>query len=459
MSHEPMASPGAKTPSEHRGPRERVPIAVVVSIGDELLAGDTVNTNAAFLGTRLRRLGVVLRSVLTVRDRHAEIVAAIRQAVASADVVICSGGLGPTTDDLTTVAVADAADTDVIRDPEALERLAAKFRSFARAMPEANHKQADRPLTARWLANPIGTAEGFVVDVGKVPVFVVPGVPREMRRMTIEQIEPILRERLALRPAARRIYRLLGLGESAAAERVEAIVAAARERSPELAAMFVHYRAAMPEVMVVLEGVVGSDGRGASEAELAELDAPLLDALSPAIYGIGEADLATRVIDALRRAGKRVAFAESCTAGLASALLGAVPGASDVLDGAIVAYDNRIKFERLEVPADVLAEHGAVSEPVARAMAEGARRSLRSDLAVAITGIAGPGGATADKPVGTVHFAVSDALGTRHLKLHLRGDRGTVQRAAAAWAAKLLWDRLREQGAAEIAALEPVPLE
>ncbi len=454
-----MAPPGAKSPSGDRGPRERVPIAVVVCIGDELLAGDTVNTNAAFLGTRLRGLGVVLRSVVTVRDRHAEIVAAVRQAVASADIVVCCGGLGPTTDDLTTVAIADAADTDVVRDPEALERLATKFRSFARAMPAANHKQADRPLSARWLANPIGTAEGFAIDIGKVPVFVVPGVPREMQRMTIEQIEPTLRERLALHPAARRVYRLLGLGESAAAERVEAIVAAARERSPQLASLFIHYRAATPEVMVVLEGVVAADGRGASESELAELDAALLDALSPAIYGIGEADLPTRVVDALRRAGKRVALAESCTAGLASALLGAVPGASDVLDGGIVAYDNRIKMEQLGVPAALLAEHGAVSEPTAVAMAEGARRSLRSDLAVAITGVAGPGGGTADKPVGTVHVAVADEFGTRHLEIHLRGDRGTVQRAAAAWAAKLLWDRLREQGLAEITVLGPASLE
>jgi nicotinamide-nucleotide amidase len=434
-------------------------VAEALSIGDELLSGDTVNTNATFLGQRARALGLVLQHVATVRDRHDEIVAAVRAAAERCDVLLVSGGLGPTTDDLTTVALADAAGCAIVRDPEALARLAEKFRRFAREMPEANHKQADLPAGAQWLPNPIGTAEGFAVELGRCIAFAMPGVPRELRRMTLEQVEPRVRERLALRPIARRVYRLLGIGESAVAERVEPIVAAARARSPGLAATFIHYRAAMPEVTVILEGTRDDEGHAASPAELEALDAELVPALAPGIYGIGEADLAARVITALRAAGKRLACAESCTGGLTGALLTAVPGASECFDGGIVAYDDRIKRALLGVEPGLLAEHGAVSEPVARAMAEGARRSLGSDLAVAITGIAGPGGGTAEKPVGTVHIAVADGERTTHLRLQLRGDRGIVQRSAALWAIKLVWDRLHADGLAPIQAHEPPVLE
>ncbi|HWB73546.1 MAG TPA: CinA family nicotinamide mononucleotide deamidase-related protein [Nannocystaceae bacterium] len=438
---------------------EPSPTIEALSIGDELLSGDTTNTNATFLGQRARALGLVLQHVATVRDRHEEIVAAVRAAAARADVLLVSGGLGPTTDDLTTVAVADAAGRAVALDPDALARLAEKFRRFARAMPEANHKQAELPEGATWLPNPIGTAEGFTIAIGRCSVFVMPGVPREMRRMMLEQIEPVIAQRLALRPIARRVYRLLGIGESAVAERVEPIVAAARTRSPGLAASFLHYRAAMPEVLVILEGTRDEHGNGATEAELAALDEELVPALAPGLYGIGEADLPTRVITALQRANKRLACAESCTGGLAAALLTAVPGASDCIEGGVVAYHNRIKQSLLGVDEALLAAHGAVSEPVARAMAEGARRSLGSDLAFGITGIAGPGGGTAEKPVGTVHIAVADGEHTSHLRLQLRGDRGIVQRSAALWATKLVWDRLHEAGLAAITLLDPLALE
>ncbi|MFO0635217.1 MAG: CinA family nicotinamide mononucleotide deamidase-related protein [Nannocystaceae bacterium] len=439
-------------------PHGSAPIAEVLSIGDELLSGDTVNTNAAFLGQRARALGVVLTRVEVVRDREGEIVAAVRAAAARCDVLLVSGGLGPTTDDLTTAAVAAAAGCALVRDADAVARLEEKFRRFARVMPPANLKQAERPERAQWLDNPIGSAEGFWLELGACAVFVMPGVPRELHRMQREQVEPRLRQRLALRPVARRVYRLLGMGESAVAEQVEPIVDAARARSAALQQLFVHYRAAMPEVIVVLEGTA-SQGEGAGEDELAGFDAPLQQALAPALYGMGEADLPTRIVAAATRAQLRICCAESCTGGAAAAGLAAVPGASACLDGAIVAYDNRIKRELLGVDAALLEQHGAVSEAVARAMAEGALRSLRSDLAVAITGIAGPDGGTAEKPVGTVHVAVADRDGTRHLRLQLRGDRGTLQRAAASWAHKLLWDRLVERGVATLQWLAPSPLE
>jgi nicotinamide-nucleotide amidase len=270
----------------------------------------------------------------------------------------------------------------------------------------------------------------------------MPGVPRELHQMMRDEVEPIVRARFGAVPVARRIWRVLGLGESAVAERVEPVIARARASSPGLRAAFVHYRASMPEITVIVEALVDEQGMAAGEDELATLDGPLAAALAPAFYGVGEADLPTRVVGALAAAGKSVALAESCTAGAAAAALGRVPGASACLRGAIVAYDDAVKVDLLGVPGDLLAREGAVSEPVARAMAEGARRSLKTDVAAAITGIAGPTGGSADKPVGTVHVAVADADSTRHLRLHLRGDRGMVQRAAALWALKLIFDRL-----------------
>jgi nicotinamide-nucleotide amidase len=429
--------------------------AHLLCIGDELLFGDTVNTNAAVLGRRCHALGLVVRHAATVRDRVEEIVAALHAAANDADVCLVCGGLGPTSDDLTTEAVATAAGVPLERDAAALERLEAKFRAIGRPMADTNRKQADFPRGAEILANPIGSAEGFALALprtgeGACDVFVMPGVPRELKQMMIEQVEPRLLGRADLRPVPRRIYRVLGMGESAVAQRIASVLEQARARSAGLAAMFVHYRASMPEVQIALEATADPDGAQATAIELASLDEAMARALEPGLFGIGTADLAPRLLAVLRRAGLRIGTAESCTAGGIAARLGAVAGASDCLDGGIVAYDNRIKRDLLGVSEDDLRTHGAVSEVVARAMAEGARKALGSDLCVAVTGIAGPTGGTPEKPVGTVDFAVADEGGTEYRRLLLRGDRGTVQRATELWALKLVWDRLRARGHATL---------
>lgn len=430
------------------------PVAHVVTVGDELLAGDISDANLAFLGRRCRALGLPLVGAQTARDRTSEIAAVIARAAADAHVCLVCGGLGPTTDDLTTAGIAQAAGVGLRRDPPAVARLEAKFRAFGRPMPEANLKQADFPEGAEILPNPIGSAEGFCVQVGPrgCRVFVMPGVPREMQQMMREQVEPRLRALLTLEPVARRIYRVLGHGESAVAARIEGVLERARVRSPRLAAMYVHYRASMPEVSVILEGLPGPHG-AASEAELATLDADMVEALAPALYGIGSAQLPERVVAAATAAGLWIGVAESCTGGAVAAAITGVSGASSCLRGGVVAYDNSIKAALLGVPEAMLAEHGAVSEPVARAMASGGRSALGSDLCVAITGIAGPGGGTPEKPVGTVHIAVADGAEIVHKQLLLRGDRGTVQRGATRWAHKLLWDRLVARGAATVGPL------
>ena len=429
--------------------------AEMIAVGDELLAGDTINTNAAFVGQRCRALGIVLRHVATVRDRVSEVAAAVDLAARRCEVCFISGGLGPTTDDLTTESVATAAGVPLQRDADAEARLEAKFRAFGVAMPDANRKQADFPQGATILANPIGSAEGFALDLHGCRIFVMPGVPREVHRMMTEEIEPDIRRCFELRPVPRRVYRLLGRGESSVARSLEPVIEAARARSPGLAAMFVHYRAAMPEVSVTFEAVPGKDGVAATPDELASLDGPVLEVLAPAVYGIGRADLAPRLLEALRAARLRVSTAESCTGGGVSKLLAAVPGASDVFDGGVISYSNPVKVKLLGVPEESLAQHGAVSEAVARAMSCGAREATGSDLGVGITGIAGPSGGSPEKPVGTVHIAVSDADGTEHKKLQLRGKRGSVQKSAELWALKLVWDRLRARGLAQIEEMSP----
>jgi nicotinamide-nucleotide amidase len=417
-------------------------VAILLSVGDEILAGDIADTNAAFLGTRCRTVGLTVRRATSVRDRVDEIVSALRDAADNARVVLVCGGLGPTTDDLTSAAVARAAGVALQRDEAALQRLREKFSALGRSMPEANQKQADFPEGATILPNPIGSAEGFSLSLGRACVFVMPGVPREMKKMMLEQVEPKLGEHLELRPVPRRIYRLLGRGESSVAQSIAPVLEAARARSPSLAAMYVHYRASMPEVQVMLEATPGPDGAQATEDELRTLDGAMTEAIGVALYGIGADPLAPRVLAGLQAAGKWIVTAESCTGGGVGRQLAAIPGASAAYLGGIIAYDNRIKAQLLGVPEAMLREHGAVSEPVARAMAAGARVAMGADLAVSITGIAGPSGGTREKPVGTVHFAVCDAEGTDHKRLQLRGDRGTVQRAAEQWALKLAWDRL-----------------
>src|SRR5688572_6118162 len=289
--------------------------AEIVNIGDELLSGDVVNTNATFLADRCRRLGLVIERIHVVRDRVEEIATCIREVAARSRIGLVSGGLGPTTDDCTSDALAVAAGLPLLADPGALTRLQDKWKRFGRPMPEANRKQADFPSGAEILSNPVGTAEGFRLLVGESQFFVMPGVPLELRKMMVEQVEPRLRESFALQPIPRRTYRVLGLGESSLAERLEPVFSRARRRSSGLAAMFVHYRASTPEVQVILEATADSEGNRATAEELEGLDEEIVSAAGPALFGLGSASLAARLIRALANHGLRLSTAESCTAG------------------------------------------------------------------------------------------------------------------------------------------------
>jgi nicotinamide-nucleotide amidase len=420
-------------------------------IGDELLAGDVVDRNKAFLGQRCRALGIEVVRATTVRDREDEIVAAMREAGEDGcEICLVSGGLGPTTDDLTAAAAAVAAGVELVRHADLAARLETFFAARGRALVEANLKQADLPAGATVLDNPIGTAAGFALELAvgarRCWLFSMPGVPRELHMMMREQVEPRVRERFELQPIPRRVYRSLGRGESAVQHAIADVLAAARTRSPGLANMFVHYRARYPEVQVILEATRGADGAAATAAELAELDGPLREAMAPALYAIGSddgpADLSELLVRALIERGLTVATAESCTGGGIGEAITEISGSSACFAGGVIAYSNRVKIDALGVLPEILEAHGAVSEPVSRAMAEGIRARFGTDIGVSTTGIAGPGGGTPDKPVGTVDVSVATADGTSYQRLRLFGSRDAIRQATVAWALKLVWDRL-----------------
>ncbi|NVB36363.1 CinA family nicotinamide mononucleotide deamidase-related protein [Pseudenhygromyxa sp. WMMC2535] len=420
--------------------------AQLLTIGDELLAGDIIDRHKAWLGQRCRALGIEVVGAATVRDRREEIVAAMTQAASRAQLCLVTGGLGPTTDDLTAQAAASAAGVELERRPELAERLEAFFASRGRALLETNLKQADLPAGAEVLDNPIGTAAGFAVDIQGCLLFAMPGVPREVHKMMREQVEPRISARFALTPVPRRVYRAIGRGESSVQQDVHQRIEAARQRSPGLANVFVHYRARYPEVQLILEATPGPDGAAASAEELASLDPELCAALGRAVFAVGTqdgpAEIGPQLVRHLVESGQTLATAESCTGGGVGEAITAVPGSSAIYLGGVIAYANTVKQRQLGVPAQLLEAQGAVSEPVARAMAEGARAALGSDIAVATTGIAGPGGGSEDKPVGTVDIAVASERGTTYKRLRLFGDRAQVRRGAVSWALKLVWDHL-----------------
>ncbi|RMG93705.1 MAG: CinA family nicotinamide mononucleotide deamidase-related protein [Deltaproteobacteria bacterium] len=426
------------------------PTAVVVTIGDELLAGETVDTNKATLAAFATAHGFSVTAAHTLPDDLEAIARLLSDLIGRCRLCLVCGGLGPTSDDVTRHAVARACGRPLRRNPALVEDLEAKFARLGRSMPEANLVQADVPEGAEILANPIGTAAGFVV--GDATTFaVLPGPPRELARMLHHELAPRMSALGGGPPRPTRRYRCLGFGESSLAARLE-------PRLPELEGLLesggvrVRYRAAMPLVDVTFV----LDARPSGEV-LDAMDRIVAEALAPALYGIGMADLPTRVLAALRQHGHTLATAESCTGGRVAAQITAVPGASSVFAGGVVAYANRIKTALLGVSEEDLARHGAVSEQVARAMADGARACLRTDFAISTTGIAGPAGGSPEKPVGTVWVGIATPDGTDAKRLSLRGERQRIQHAAALWGLKLLWDRLVAMDLARVEVLDGQP--
>jgi nicotinamide-nucleotide amidase len=394
---------------------------VILSTGEELLTGETVDTNSAWLAASLWGLGAQVRSMLTAGDDMLGLVRAIRTACEHGSVVICTGGLGPTDDDRTAQAVAAWAGLGLSESTEAMTQIESRYRSLGREVSAANRKQAMLPDGAIVLENRWGTAPGFSVGHNDSTIFCLPGVPMEMRHMFKAHIAALLSTSES--PTLVRM-RTFGVAES----RLQTMM-----NGLDLGGADLGFRAHIPEVQIKLRFPTGTS----ADAQR-RVVGRVSDVLGESLYSVDGGDLAENVIEVLSKAGETLSLAESCTAGMTSAWLAEVPGASAVLMEGVIVYSNESKERSVGVGADVIAANGAVSKPVALALAEGIRSKADTTWGIGITGIAGPGGGSEAKPVGTVHIAVAGPSGTRHQTAVIPGDRNQVRIRAAGAALALL---------------------
>ena len=395
--------------------------AAILSTGDELTTGRIVDTNSSWIADKLFEIGVELVGVLTVGDHGDRLAWAWRRGLELADVVISTGGIGPTADDLTSEVVAQVLGVPLVEDAESAARIRKMFEALGREMPLNNLKQALMPRGATIIPNAFGTAPGYRVAHGGKHLVVLPGVPREMKPMMEETVLPWL---TALRGGDEvyvgRTFQTFGLTESGLDEMVAGAVDPTEGR--------VSFRASFPEVS--LRVVV--HGRPAeAEARLQTLAARIRERIGAFVYGEGKTTMEEVVGGLLRDRRLTIALAESCTGGLVTHRLTNVPGSSTYVLGTAVTYADAAKRQLLGVRPETLQAHGAVSEETAAEMAAGARRTFGADLAVAITGIAGPDGGTPDKPVGTVCFALASQSGVVTRRYQLWGTRDWVKLLAS----------------------------
>ncbi|HJQ33575.1 MAG TPA: competence/damage-inducible protein A [Pyrinomonadaceae bacterium] len=407
--------------------------AEIIAVGSELLTPFRTDTNSLWLTERLNSVGVEVKLKTIVGDDDARLEETIRDALKRSGVVVLTGGLGPTEDDITRKIAARALGRRLSLDEKVLEEIRAKFLHWGRKMPEINARQAMVVEGAEVLPNPNGTAPGMYVEHEGRAVVLLPGPPRELKPMFDTHVLPKLSERAGAVRVARRVLRVAGLGESAVDERIAPVYT--QYKNPQTTILFNN-----SEIEIHLTAQAKSE----AEAEL------LLDGLAGQIEErLGEAVFAFRgekmeEVVGLRLAvgGFTLATAESCTGGLIAHRLTEVPGSSTYFMEGVVTYSNEAKTRLLGVPAELIEAHGAVSAEVAEAMAEGVKRRAGTDFGLAVTGIAGPGGGTEEKPVGLVYVALSDDAHTEHRRLMLPGDRYLIRWRASQSALDLLRRRL-----------------
>ena len=421
-------------------PESGVPSASVIAVGDELLYGSTIDTNGAWIGERFAQLGVPVGHRTVVGDSDADIGRALAAALEQSDVVIVSGGLGPTPDDHTREAVAAQLALELRLDPAVLEELEERFRRFGyTTLPSQNAQQAMVPEGARVLHNRHGSAPGLeIVHEGRL-VFLLPGVPVEMRGLFEDEVEPAVRAALEtrLRRVRHRLIHTTGIAESVLSGKVTDLL------PEDMRGVSIAY---LPRLIGVDVRLTATDHDSEEEAAAAldHLHRLIENAWQGHEFEAESGDLVEALGRELARRGWTVGAAESCTGGLVMKRLTRHGGASRFFRGGVVAYDNTVKTDALGVPHDLLERDGAVSESVALAMAEGVRRAVGSEVGIAITGIAGPDGGTEEKPVGTVWYAVAvgDRATAKCRRFH--GDRRGVRIRAAQAALNLLYRSILE---------------
>jgi nicotinamide-nucleotide amidase len=408
---------------------DRTRAAAFVAVGSELLRAGKPETNSVRIAELLRPCGFRLVEKRCVEDDAAAIAAALLELSLRAALVVVSGGLGPTADDVTREGAAEALARPLVQRPELVEALAERYRSTGREMPEIAARMADVLEGAEVLRNPRGTAPGQLLTAGDTTFVLLPGVPWELEEIFARHLLPRWRGAAGVEI---RTLRLAGVYESAVEQRVSPLY----ERFGRDAVTILAGRGLVDLVLI-------ADGEGATQ-RLAEMTGAFRAVVGPDVYGTDDETLAGVVLEALRRRGFRLAVAESCTGGKIGERITAVPGSSEAFVGGVVAYSDALKRERLGVPAALLAAHGAVSREVAEAMARGAL-ALGADCAVAVTGVAGPGGGSDSKPVGTVHLAAATPGGLSHARHRFPGHRELVREFAATFALDLLRRALAEE--------------
>lgn len=413
--------------------QKNTPTAEIIATGSELLTPDRTDTNSLFITERLNSIGIEVKLKTIVGDDDARMEEAIGDALRRSEIVITTGGLGPTEDDVTRKSVARALKLRLVLNDEVLEGIRAKFQRMNRQMPEINSRQAMIVETAQVLDNPHGSAPGMLIERGERVVVCLPGPPREMRPMFDELVMPNLTPRAGGVRVRRRLMRVAGMGESAIDERIAPVYK--QFTNPQTTILFNKH-----EIEIHLTAQAATDAE--AELLLDGLAGQIEDRLGDAIFAFRGETMEQVVGLRLATKGFTVAVAESCTGGLISERLTEVPGSSTYFMEGVVTYSNDAKIRSLGVPAELIAQHGAVSAEVAEAMAEGVKARAETDFGISVTGIAGPGGGSEEKPVGLVFIALADDAHTEHRCLILPGDRSLIRSRASQAALDLLRRRL-----------------
>ncbi|WP_223650263.1 competence/damage-inducible protein A [Hymenobacter psoromatis] len=407
----------------------------IMTIGDELLYGQVVDTNSAFMGQQLGRLGLRVRQITSVSDRADELVAALNQARQRVSVILMTGGLGPTKDDLTKHVLARYLGRELVQDADTLRHVEGIFARYQRPMLDVNRQQALVPAGCQVLFNAVGTAPGMWLEDQGTVFISMPGVPFEMKKLMTDQVLPRLQERFQLAPIEHIVVMTAGLGESFLAEKIQDWEAAL---PPHIK---LAYLPSLGSVRLRLTGT--PDGQPDLRGRMLALLPPLRALIGDYIFAEEDSPLEVVVGQLLQTKSWQLGTAESCTGGALAQRVTSIPGSSAYFRGSVVAYSNDLKESLLGVNTETLGTHGAVSEATVREMAEGARARLDCDVALATSGIAGPGGGTPLKPVGTIFLACATPTGTVTRQINI--DRGrqinidyTVQLALI-----LLWQQLK----------------
>jgi nicotinamide-nucleotide amidase len=407
--------------------------AEIIAIGSELLAPDRTDTNSLWLTEKLNSVGIEVKLKTIVGDDDARLEEAIKDAVKRSRVVITTGGLGPTEDDITRKIAARALGRRLLLDEKVLEWLRGRFESFGRAMPERNSRQAMVIDGADVLDNPNGTAPGLFIEHDGTSIVLLPGPPREMRPMFEHLVLPRLAAKGGNVRVMRRVLRVADMGESAVDELIAPVYL--KYENPRTTILF---NQSEIEIQLTARAATGRE----AETLLDRLSGELEERLGHAVFSFRGETMEEVVGLKLSVGGYSLAVAESCTGGLIAQRLTDIPGSSKYFIEGIVAYSNEAKTRTLGVEPILLLEHGAVSAPVAEAMAEGVRKRAGTDFGLSVTGIAGPDGGTEEKPVGLVYIALADDVQTEHRKLKLPGDRFLIRWRASQAALDLLRRRL-----------------